>query len=234
MTVSRMLAPWPRRLSAAVLMTEPNGLTPPGSVGCSVSVEPLQLRRGGRPTRPEPRCAPRDHRVVGHRRPAGVDGRQLDGAGGHQRRRQDRGVGVGRHLVLVVVPERDLDPIGLRLDLVDPADVHTEDADVVARRRCRCCSRSTPTTLVRLIGVAGPQQHDHAGDQQHDKADGDPAPADAIHRPASPPKAAAPHRARGPSTGLGVGMGMDPSPGGAAAGGPGGGPPGGGAGSGSR
>ena len=33
MTVSRMLAPSPRRLSAVVLMTDPNGLTPPGSVG---------------------------------------------------------------------------------------------------------------------------------------------------------------------------------------------------------
>ena len=36
MTVLRMLAPWPRRLSAVVLMSAPKGLTPPGSVGCSV------------------------------------------------------------------------------------------------------------------------------------------------------------------------------------------------------
>src|SRR6202171_2946044 len=30
-----MLAPWPRRLSAVVVMNEPTGLTPRGSVGCS-------------------------------------------------------------------------------------------------------------------------------------------------------------------------------------------------------
>ena len=37
MTVSRMVAPCPRRLSAAVLMNSPNVLTPPGLVGCSSS-----------------------------------------------------------------------------------------------------------------------------------------------------------------------------------------------------
>ena len=47
-------------------------------------------------------------------------------------RRQDHGLGVGRHLVLAVVPEGDLDPLGLRLDRVDLADRHSEDADVVA------------------------------------------------------------------------------------------------------
>ena len=38
MMVSRMLAPCPRRLSAAVLMSPPSVLTPPGVVGCSIAV----------------------------------------------------------------------------------------------------------------------------------------------------------------------------------------------------
>ena len=38
MTVSRIPGPWPRTLSAAVSMKEPNVLTPPGWVGCSVWV----------------------------------------------------------------------------------------------------------------------------------------------------------------------------------------------------
>ena len=46
--------------------------------------------------------------------------------------RQDHRLGVGGHLVLVVVPERDLDPFGLRFDLVDLADRHAEDAHFVA------------------------------------------------------------------------------------------------------
>ncbi|CFE79047.1 Uncharacterised protein [Mycobacterium tuberculosis] len=38
MMVSRMVAPCPRRLSAAVLMSAPSVLTPPGRVGCSNAV----------------------------------------------------------------------------------------------------------------------------------------------------------------------------------------------------
>ena len=42
------------------------------------------------------------------------------------------GLGVGGHLVLAVVREGDLDAFGLRLDLVDLADRHAEDAHLVA------------------------------------------------------------------------------------------------------
>jgi len=38
MTVSRAVSPWPRRLSAALLMNSPTALGPPGLVGCSESV----------------------------------------------------------------------------------------------------------------------------------------------------------------------------------------------------
>ena len=41
--VSWMLAPCPRRVSAAVCTTDPSVLTPPGSVGASSLGEPFEL-----------------------------------------------------------------------------------------------------------------------------------------------------------------------------------------------
>ena len=57
---------------------------------------------------------------------------------------------------------------------VDPADGHTEDANVVADVDA-VAVLEVRDDVGAVDGVAGPQQHDHAGDQQHDQADGDPA-----------------------------------------------------------
>ena len=73
-----------------------------------------------------------DHGVVLQHRTTGVGRGQLDCPRRHQHRREDRRIDVGGHLVACVVPERDLDPFGLRLDLVDPPDRHAEDHDVIA------------------------------------------------------------------------------------------------------
>ena len=67
MTVSRILAPCPRRLSAAVLMNAPNVLTPPGCGGLQQFGQPSEVGRGSRPTPPAPRCGP----AGSPRRPAG-------------------------------------------------------------------------------------------------------------------------------------------------------------------
>jgi hypothetical protein len=132
----------------------------------------------------------------------------------------------GGHLVLAVVPERDLHSLGLRLDLGDLAYVHAEDAHIVADVDAVAVFK-IGNDIRAVDGVAGSEQHDHARDEQHDKTDGDPASTNAVHCPAPCPGA-------GTMTGLGVGCGVESSPGGGSAGGPGGGPPGGGAGSGSR
>ena len=174
MTVSRMLAPWPRRLSAAVLMNAPSVLTPPGSVGCSSSASFSSCSRKVVPLHRNRGAFARDDRVVGHHRPAGVDRGQLNGARGHQRRRQDHGLGVRRHLVLAVVPERDLDPVGLRLDLVDLADGHTEDANVVTDVDAVAVVE-VGDDIRAVDGVGGSEQHGRAGDEQHDKGDGRPS-----------------------------------------------------------
>ena len=115
----------------------------------------------------------RDHGVVFHHRPARVGGRQLDGARGHQRGRQDRGVGVRGDVVAVVVPERDLHPLGLRLDRDDAADRHPQDAHVVAL---------VDAVAVLEVGhhvhavdpVGGAHQHRDTGDQQRGQHDGHP------------------------------------------------------------
>src|SRR3979490_3369307 len=115
MTVSRMLAPWPRRLSAVVLISEPSGLTPPGSVGCSVWASFSNCAR------------------------------------------------TWSHSMGTPVRSRGITAV----DSVAVLEVRND---------------------IRAVdGVAGPEQHCHAGDQQHDKADGDPAPANSVHCPAPPP-----------------------------------------------
>ena len=67
-TVSRMLAPWPRRLSAAVLTNAPSVLTPPGWVGCSVSVSFSQLLPQIVPLHRHRGALLRNHRAVAQRR----------------------------------------------------------------------------------------------------------------------------------------------------------------------
>ena len=64
MMVSRMLAPWPRRLSAAVLTNAPSVLTPPGWVGCSDLGELLELLAEVVPFHRNRGAFQRDDRVV--------------------------------------------------------------------------------------------------------------------------------------------------------------------------
>jgi hypothetical protein len=70
--------------------------------------------------------------MTAHRRPAGVGGCQLDGAGGDQLGRDDGCLGVGGNLVLVIDPEADLDSIRLRFNAFDAPHPDTEDADLIA------------------------------------------------------------------------------------------------------
>ena len=101
-TVSRIWAPWPRRLSAAVLTKAPSVLTPPGSVGCSVSVSLCSCSRTSSHSTGTAVRSCGMAALSRHRRAAGIGRGQLDGPRGHQRRRQDRGLGVGGHLVFGV------------------------------------------------------------------------------------------------------------------------------------
>ncbi len=174
----------------------------------------------------------RDHGVVGHHWSPGVGRGQLDGPGSHQRRREDRGHRVGGHFVAVVVPERDLDLFGLRLDRLDAADLHPEDTDVVS---------DIDAVAVLEVGhdvdpvdpVGGAHQQRNTGNQQHDQRDANPG-SEIPHGVPSPGTSGGAWPGAGIEIGFGVGDGVDARPGGAGAGGPGGGPPGGGAGSGSR
>ncbi len=68
------------------------------------------------------RAIERDDGVVLHHRSARIGRRQLDVARRHQARVQDRGGGVGRDLVLVLVVERHLHLVAGGLDRVDRAD----------------------------------------------------------------------------------------------------------------
>ena len=116
---------------------------------------------------------------------------------------------------------------------VDPADGHTENAHVVAGEDAVAVLEVRDN--VRAVdGVAGPKQHDHAGDEQHDKRRRRPSSCECGSLSALRGRGRGTSPGAGTSTGLGVGSGVDSSPGGGSAGGPGGGPPGGGAGSGSR
>ena len=166
MTVSRMLAPWPRRLSAAVLMNEPNGLTPPGSVGCSVSVSFSSCSRNVVPLHRNRGAVLRDHRVVGHHRPAGVGRGELDGARGHQRRRQDHRLGVGGHLVLAVVPERDLDPCRAAARSWSILPTGTPRMRTSSPTKMPLLFSKYATTFVRLMVSDVRSSDDDPGDQQ--------------------------------------------------------------------
>ena len=237
MTVSRMVAPCPRRLSAAVLTNAPSVLTPPGSVGCSSSVSRSKLLAHVVPLDRHRGAVLRDHRAVLQRRArrcrrasAGSPERSPAAATG------STALASAGTLYVAVDPERDLDPVGLRLDLVDSRRPARRGCARRRRGRGRCCCRSTPTTMVRSIVTGGPHGDDHAGDQHQRPGPrpatcgtsapaitaGAPGTAAGPHRvPARRPvRASAPVRTRAPAA--------------AGAGGPGGGPPGGGAGSGSR
>ena len=115
----------------------------------------------------------RDHGVVFHHRSARVGRSQLDGARGDQRGRQDRCVGVRGDVVAVVVPERDLHPLGLRLDRDDAADRHPQDAHVVALvDAVAVLEVGHHVHAVDLVG--GAHQHRDTGYQQRGEHDGHP------------------------------------------------------------
>ena len=75
----------------------------------------------------------RDSRAGGERRTRLVDRQQLDVAVGDEGGRDDRGLGRGRHAVLVVVAEGDVHVVALGRHAVDLAHLDPEDADVGAR-----------------------------------------------------------------------------------------------------
>ena len=151
MMVSRMLAPWPAQVVGGGVDDRTQRAHPAGLGGLQRVGQLLQLLADVVPLDRHRGAFARDHRVVVHHRPTGVGGRELDGARRHQRRRQDRGLGVGRHLVLAVVPERDLDPLGLRLDGLRSCRRARRGCERRRRGRCRCCSRSTRRHCVRLM-----------------------------------------------------------------------------------
>ena len=153
---------------------------------------------------------------------AGVGGRELDDARGHDGGGEDHRLGIGGHLVLAVEPEGDLHSLGLRFDAVDLADRDPEDADLVADEDAVAVGEvGHHRSPVR--GAGRVQQHrDRGDDHQRERGGQARTEVGALgHWPA-------PIGGAGTRTGVGVGAGDG------SAGGPGGGPPGGGAGSGSR
>ena len=124
----------------------------------------------------------RDDCVVLQSRPAGVHRAQLQRTRRDDRGRQDQRLSVGRDLVLVVDPEVDPRAVRLRLDRLDLADLHPEDAHLVAgvdalavlevggqpgladpRHRPECTTRPAATRTARksASAIRAPRVFDH-------------------------------------------------------------------------
>ena len=177
-SASRNESPLPSKVSAAWFTNELSGPCMPPCCGPSsrLSADNCSLTSShstGTAVAVQP-----DARAVGQRRSAGVGGRELNEAGGHQIRRDDQRLRIGGHLHPVVQGHGDLHVARARFDRVDLSDRHTDDADIVTRiqahRRCEIADDL----------VAGPRRpHQVDADGQHSDQHGgqcDPQPSGAV------------------------------------------------------
>ena len=143
--VELTLAPCPPKLSAATASRSDRAPFSFGAVGTERHVEGVEaledlveLERHGGPVSGE-------LGVVGHHLVALLEHRrELDEPVTDDRRRHDRGLGVGGEVDVGVVGHRHLDVGARRRDLVDRADRHPEHAHLAALVDARRCAGSAP------------------------------------------------------------------------------------------
>ena len=129
--------PWPPKLRAVESSSRVSGPTPPASAllapsGPSAMLRSLRLLKISSSSSGRRRLVDPELGVVRHLRAAGVRRGQLHEPVPHDRGRDDRGLGVGRHLVLGVVVQLDPHLGAGRGDRVDLADGDAEDLHVRA------------------------------------------------------------------------------------------------------